>query len=194
MKCMDRSDLTSTCHGWYLKISRSGHCLFCNDRTWSEDGDPWSRCPSVIYVVCKLCVQCSVLPGSHKVGPQAAGHGGSHEQNVNTDHGINCELRPGDCVYSINTESELNWIDVDHVWYVGETQQGARLSYVDAVVIRWLCRALRSRFGGSVSPVDGAIENQAAVPVVTLHDQFAYMACGYAHLHVHGHGALECVE
>ena len=59
-------------------------------------------------MVCKLCVQCSVLPGSHKVGPQAAGHGGSHEQNVNSDHGINCELRPGDCVYSINTESELN--------------------------------------------------------------------------------------
>ena len=59
-------------------------------------------------MVCKLCVQCSVLPGSHKVGPQAAGHGGSHEQNVNTDHGINCELRPGDYVYSINTESELN--------------------------------------------------------------------------------------
>ena len=84
--------------------SRSGHCLFFNDRMWSEDGDPRSRCPSVINVVCKLCVQCSVLPGSHKVGPQAAGHGGSHEQNVNTDHGVNCELRPCDCVYSINLD------------------------------------------------------------------------------------------
>ena len=42
------------------------------------------------------------------MGPQAAGHGGSHEQNVNTDHGVNCELRPCDYVYSINTESELN--------------------------------------------------------------------------------------
>ena len=88
--------------------SHSGHCLFFNDRMWSEDGDPRSRCPSVINVVCKLCVQCSVLSGSHKVGPQAAGHGGSHEQNVNTDQSINCELRPCDCVYSINSESELN--------------------------------------------------------------------------------------
>ena len=45
----------------------------------------------MIYVICKLCVLCSMLPGSHKVDPQAAGDGGSHEQNVNTDCGMNCK-------------------------------------------------------------------------------------------------------
>ena len=69
-------------------ISQDTAC-FSNDRTWSEEGDQWSQCPSVIYVIHKLCVLCSMRPGSHKVDSQAAGDGGSHEQNVNTEYGIN---------------------------------------------------------------------------------------------------------
>ena len=42
----------------------------------------------MLYVIHKLCVPCSMHPGSHKVGSQDAGDVGSHEQNVNTGYGI----------------------------------------------------------------------------------------------------------
>ena len=64
---------------------------FSNDRTWSEEGDQRSQCPSVIYVSHELCVLCSKPPGSHKVGSQVERDVGSEEQNVNTDYGKICE-------------------------------------------------------------------------------------------------------
>ena len=82
---------------------------------------------------------------------------------------------------------------LDHMWYWGETRNGARLSYVDAVVIKGLCRARWSRVRRS-SEVDGSIEDQTAVPVVTFHDQFTNVSRCDAHLHVHRHCALEGVK